>query len=461
MTTRIPRVTGLPAVRVSPQLVLAVFVLLLALPQNNVVAGVGASITPARLLAGCAALWWLVTRVSGGFGLRTGRNPVRTVLLGTLATFALANAVALVGGVPEEMIPLGDRATLLVVLYFGTALLTCDAVEGARGLRMVSGAMVLAATLSAGAAAGQFAGVDLRAFTVLPGLMTQGLGDADLARGGLTRALGFANHPIELAAVSALCLPLALYLARHGRWRLLWWGCGAVLVVGTLVSISRTGLLGMAIVGVLLLWRIGVANWLITLFGTVLLVVLFGMIEPRLVGVLDKTVTGSGQDSSVHARLDDYEYVYERLVKAPLTGQGYGTYQAPPQPFLDNQYLLTTVESGLIGLGALLVLLLVPTALMSRVWRGRGVIPARRHETTEVRDAAWALGCGLLICAASFATFDAMAFPQFQGFTFLLIGLAGALAAQTLPGRAVGARVAPDEDAVGRAGPGVAAERAE
>lgn len=433
MITRLPTAGRPPMSRVSPQFVLAGFVLLLALPQNNVVAGIGASITPARLVAGAAALWWLVTRFSGGFGLRTGPNPVRSVLWGVLAALAAADSIALFDGAAPGVISLGDRATLLLLLYFGVALLACDAVEGGRGLRTVMGAMVIAATLSAAAAVGQFAGIDIRAHTVLPGLSTQGLGAADLDRGGLTRAMGFANHPIELAAISAIGLPLALHLIRHGGRTVLWWGCVVVLLAGTLVSISRTGLLGIAVVGVLLLWRIGLANWLVTLVGGMLATVLFGMIDPRLVTVLDRTVSGSGQDSSVHARLADYDYVYARLLDAPLAGQGFGTYQAPPQPFLDNQYLLTTVESGLIGLVALVALLFVPTALMSRVWRGRGVIPARRHESAQVRDAAWALGCALLIAAASFATFDALAFPQFEGYVFLLIGLAGALAAQTLP----------------------------
>jgi O-antigen ligase len=229
-------------------------------------------------------------------------------------------------------------------------------------------------------------------------------------------------------------------MARHGRRTLLWWGCVSILMVGAAVSISRTGMLGIAIVGIGLLWRIGLLNWLATTFVALLVTALFGLLEPRLLAVLTKTVTGSGRDSSVQARLTDYDYVYQQLLRWPMAGQGFGTYQAPPQPFLDNQYLLTTVESGLVGLAALVTLLVVPMVLMTEVWRGRGVISTRREEFPEVRDAAWAIGCGLAICVVSFGTFDALAFPQFEGFLFLMIGLAGAVAAQAFPGRPVGAR---------------------
>ncbi|MCP3801111.1 hypothetical protein NLX83_17765 [Allokutzneria sp. A3M-2-11 16] len=399
--------------------------LLLALPQTNVIAGVGGSLTPGRLAAAVCLIWWVVARVAGGMGMRTGLNPVRaTLLIGSLVLLG-AHALALGLGAPDEILGGADRAWMLYALCVGAALLACDGLSGLGAMRALLGAMVLAASASAFAACAHFtAKIDLRPLTLLPGMEAQGLATMDLGRGGLERALGFANHPIELAALCACAVPLALYLTRFARYRVLWWTCVIVLIAGIVVSISRTGLVGLAMIAVLLLPRMGIVRWL--LGGTV--VAVFGSLglvaAPKVFTVLSQTVAGSTNDYSVWSRLADYEYVGERLAERPFSGQGFGTYLAPPQPFLDNQYLLTAVESGVPGLLVLVALLVVPAVSMRAAW-----IRVGRNGDPELRDAAWALGCALAVAIMCFATFDALAFPQFQGMTFLLIGCAGAVAA--------------------------------
>lgn len=414
-----------PARTLPPYRVLVAAALLFALPQNLVISGVGGSLTPGRLLGALCLLWWLVARFGGGLGLRVTRNPVRATLFGAVLVLAAANAVALFLGVPDERLGSADRNVLLFAVCAGVALLACDGLDRPATLRAVFGAIVLGGTASAFAAGVQFAlRIDLRSYLAFPGLTAQGLGTVDLARGGLERALGFANHPIELAAVCAVAVPLALHLIRHGRRPLLWWACVAVLCGGIVVSISRTGLLGLALVLLLSLPRIGGMRWsaAVLLLGSG--VGLAALAVPRLAEVLANTILGARTDNSLTGRLDDYGYVADHLAAAPLSGQGFGTYTAPPQPYLDNQYLLTAVESGLPGVLALLALLLVPAWLAWRIHRRAGSIP------TELRDAAWAVASGLLVVAVSFATFDALSFPQFQALTFLLIGLAGAVVTQ-------------------------------
>ncbi|MBV9845214.1 MAG: O-antigen ligase family protein [Kutzneria sp.] len=411
--------------RISPQVVIGAYLLMLALPQNNVLAGGGGAITPARLIAGLCLLWWLVARYAGGFGLSAKGNPIRRVLLLAPAAFMVADITAFVGGVDDSRIAGADRALMLFVLAVATGLLLCDAVQDARSLRIVFGAAVIGFSCSAFAAVLQFlTSVDLRPFTVLPGLVTQDLGPIDLARDGLQRSIGFANHPIELAASSVAMLPLAMHLARHARFRPFWWCCTAVLVCGPLVSISRTGLLGIAVVGLLLLPRCGLARWLLSaaLLGSAVL--LAGTVEPRLIDALVNTVLGASKDSSIWSRLTKYDYVWTHLLERPLGGQGFGTYVTPVQPFLDNQYLLTAVESGLLGLVGFVALLAVPTWLMFKVWRGR---PA--SVTPVVRDAAWAVAGALLVCVISFGTYDGFAFPQFAGVTVVLVGAGGCVLA--------------------------------
>ncbi|GAA4018449.1 hypothetical protein GCM10022247_47500 [Allokutzneria multivorans] len=405
--------------------VLVAFAVLLALPQNVVIAGVGGSLTPARLIAAVCLIWWVVARAAGGMGVRVDVNPVRATVLGGSLVLLAAHALALGLGTPPELLGGADRGWMLYALCVGVALLACDGLSGLGALRAVLGAVVLGVTVSAIAAVAHFAaGIDLRALISLPGTEVQGMGAINLARGGLERALGFANHPIELAALSASAIPLALYLGRYARWRPLWWVCAFVMAAGIVVSISRTGLLGLAMIGVFLLPRLGFVRWALGAIVTAVFAALAMTAEPKLSAVVGQTVAGSSNDYSVWSRLADYEYVLGRLALRPFSGQGFGTYTAPPQPYLDNQYLFTLVESGVPGLLVLVALLLVPVISARAAWVRLG----RKATMPELRDAAWAVGSALAVAAMCFATFDALAFPQFQGLTFLLIGIAGAVA---------------------------------
>jgi O-antigen ligase len=408
--------------RVSPHVILAIYLLLLALPQNNVLAGGGGAITPARIVAGGCLLWWLVARFAGGFKLAVGPNPVRRVLLSALALFAAADAVAFIGGVADSRITNADRGALLFVLATGAGLLVCDGLSSTRALRAVFAGAVVGFTCSSITAILQAGGTDLRKLTAFPGLVVQPLVGLVLPRGGLERSVGFAGHPIELAATTVAMLPLALHLARYGRFKPFWWACAVLLVGGPLVSISRTGLLGLAVVAVFMLPRYGLVRWLLA--GGLITSAVFGagVVQPKLIDVLVNTVAGSSKDSSIWSRLTKYEYVWTHFLAKPVGGQGFGTYVSGIQPYLDNQYLLTAVESGLPGLVGFVLLLGVPMWWCFRFWRSKKI-----ESPPQVRDAAWALAVALLVCALSFGTYDGLTFPQFEGVAVLLVGCAGAL----------------------------------
>jgi O-antigen ligase len=409
--------------RVSPHVILSAYLLLLAVPQNNVLAGGGGAITPARVVAGGCLLWWLVARFAGGFKLAVGPNPVRRVLLVALGLLAAADAVAFIGGVADSRISDADRGALLFVLATGAALLVCDGLSSTRALRAVFAGAVVGFTCSSVAAILQFtSGTDLRQLTVLPGLVVQPLVGLVLPRGGLERSVGFAGHPIELAATTVAMLPLALHLARYGRFKLFWWTCAALLVGGPLVSISRTGLLGLAVVALFLIPRYGLVRWLLAGGLLTSLVLGAGVIQPKLIDVLVNTVAGSSKDSSIWSRLTKYEYVWTHFLAKPIGGQGLGTYVSGVQPYLDNQYLLTAVESGLPGLVAFVLLLGVPMWWAFRIWGSKQI-----DSPPQVRDASWAVAVALLVCALSFGTYDGLTFPQFAGVALLLVGCAGAL----------------------------------
>jgi O-antigen ligase len=100
-------------------------------------------------------------------------------------------------------------------------------------------------------------------------------------------------------------------------------------------------------------------------------------------------------------------------------GRGLGTFIPSRYFILDNQYIGTTLEAGLVGLCALLLVMIV--------WYGcaRG---ARRLMRDPVdRDLAQSLAASAAVALVVFFTFDALSFPMVPGLLFLLLGCSGAL----------------------------------
>ena len=118
-------------------------------------------------------------------------------------------------------------------------------------------------------------------------------------------------------------------------------------------------------------------------------------------------------------RVSDYPLVEQFVQEAPWFGRGGWTY-IPDNglDILDNQYLKTAVELGMVGVIALAVFFLVPSiaALVAR----------RRSSDPELRLLCGALAGAALAAAACSLTFDSLSYPMFIGLYALVIGLIGA-----------------------------------
>jgi O-antigen ligase len=108
---------------------------------------------------------------------------------------------------------------------------------------------------------------------------------------------------------------------------------------------------------------------------------------------------------------------WQFIERRPLLGRGFGTF-LPEYWILDNQYLLTLVEMGFVGLVAVLVL--IGTALYC-VGRACRLLPQGSDH-----DLAVALMASNIARAARLALFDKLSYPHSTGVFFLLLGLAGA-----------------------------------
>ena len=129
--------------------------------------------------------------------------------------------------------------------------------------------------------------------------------------------------------------------------------------------------------------------------------------------------TAGTHDTSVAHRVDNYPMVEALVRAAPWFGTGGGSFIAPNLgQVLDNQFLTTSIELGLVGLAVLVFYLILPlfTALSAR----------RRSADPALRALGAALAGSALAATICSGTFDSFSFPMFVGVQALTAGLAGA-----------------------------------
>ena len=159
-------------------------------------------------------------------------------------------------------------------------------------------------------------------------------------------------------------------------------------------------------------------RWRTLGFGLVF-VVAMRLAVPGLVGTIRALFTSFGEDPSVADRQIDYSFVSDLFNQRPIFGRGFFTFIPTRYDWLDNQYLMTAVETGIVGVLAVLTLFAVGIGISRLVW---AVSP---DDTT--RDLARSLMAALTVPVTTFATFDYMSFATSRSLLFLLLGCAGAL----------------------------------
>lgn len=398
-------------------------VVLLLWPSAMRVSGLGAAGAPIVIFGVLAFGLWAFERVKGSrwtLGL-----PARL-----LAAVGLLSASLILSYVRANLRPdldllelsAADRGLMTVLASVGVLLFVASVVRTEDRLRSAIRYIVLAGSVAALLGVVEFfTGFNPVPLVQLPGLDEQA-SNWDNGRSGFTRVFATAAHPIEYSVVMAMVLPLALHLAFRAEGRRqwwLWWTCVALLGAVLPMTVSRTAVLALAAVGLVLFpgwsWR----RRINMLFAALVGVVGMRAVVPGLIGTIRSLFTSADTDPSVSARTSDYEDAYSYLVDNPFFGRGFGTFVPSRYGFLDNEFLMTAVTGGIIGLIALLVLFLVPL--------GMGATLVHRALTDERRDLARSLSAGLLAAFVTAATYDSMSFSTARGLTYLYIGLLGAL----------------------------------
>ncbi|WP_051753507.1 O-antigen ligase family protein [Streptosporangium amethystogenes] len=399
-------------------------VALLVVPARMVFRGLPLSITPASLVALAATFLCLCAHLTLTLGMAKGRNPVRTALLVFLTAMVATFGYATFGYMPSDELNLADHALILLVANAGLALLVCDGVRGTARLDFVLQTVVVAGAIIAVIGACQFLlDLDLTRYMEFPGLRYTAEDGFITLRSDFRRVAATTGHPIEFGVVCAMLLPIAVHYGFQARERsepaLRWWVCSGLIGMGLMFSVSRSAVLGLVGVAVVLFlgWP---ARRRLQALGVVFgFLVLMRIMVPGLLGTFYGLFANFGNDDSIRYRTHDYEVAAHEIAKHLWLGRGAGTWYAPKHQVFDNQYILSTVETGLIGVGAIVGMFACAFYAGLRA----------RHLSTDpgTRDLGLTLAACMVVPLIGAATFDLMAFATATGLSFLLIGAAGAL----------------------------------
>jgi O-antigen ligase len=314
-----------------------------------------------------------------------------------------------------------DRDMICLAGWMAVLLLASDGIEGWDQLRTLLRRVVACVSAIAALGIAQFVtGFNLATYVVIPGLSRQVAFEDLGTRDGLNRPSATTAQPLELAAVLALALPLALHQARYAapgeRFRR--WLQVALIGVALPLTISRSAVLGLTVIVLML-----VPTWPKRERRRAIPVALGGaaavwVAVPSLVPLLYQLFATTGAESSSTSRLDAYSSAGPFITAHPWLGEGFGTFLPQTYFFVDDQYLTSLIETGMLGLLVLLTLF------------GLGCYLARTARRScadeKTRDLLQCLAVSVVTVALSFFTFDALGFATFSGMTFLLLGCIGA-----------------------------------
>jgi hypothetical protein len=400
-----------------------VLVLLLVVPEGDVVVGPLKSVGAPAVLVGLGALgvyWATPILHRGAFG--PGIQPVRWLMWG----YAFAMGTGIVAAYLRPVTALEaagtQRAPIGVVAGIGIALLAADGLSDRERLDAVLQRLVFLATFEALLGFIQFLHPSFNlGFLQLPGLRTNNDAISGI-RADFSRAHSTAAHPIEFAVLVSSLVPLALHYVRFARSRnaKVFFGVAIVVLLSSMpTTVARSGVVATAVgVGVYAVeWsNRGRLNALaLGLIGGGI----FRATFPGLLGTLKSLFFVGTKDPSISSRTDTYAQLPGLLSGHWFIGRGIGTFQPAQYFFLDNQYLGTLLEEGIVGILAM-VAILVGGMCLARGARKWSLDPA-------TRSLGQAIAASLAALTATAATFDEFGFRQTFFVVLLLVGCAGAL----------------------------------
>ncbi|WP_328811096.1 O-antigen ligase family protein [Rhodococcus sp. NBC_00294] len=407
-----------------PLLLRIIVVAALVLPANMVFAPIGAVGYAAMLVAIAMFVVWAAAVVWRAHDPIPHRHPARI----GLAALWLSSVLSYIrmSDVDEVQRASADRWILTMFAITALIAVTAETVRTLDHAMTLSRTFVRAATVCAAVALYQFVmktdPLD-HVRTLMVGMTDNGGATTFQARGLLTRVAGNTFTPIELGLVLAMVLPLAVWRALHdpsGRAWVHWTQCGAI-AFASVITVSRSAILGLvvgAIVTVPFLPRFA-RRW--SAIAIPFVVVVLFVSVPGLIATLRATLFADAEsDPSLLTRVNNYPRIQAMIERHPFFGSGPATYMPTNAlQILDNEYLNSAIELGLIGVVALMLFMLTPVVAAVGV--------AFWSSEPSLRLLAASVGAACAVAAVGSAVFDSLSFPVFTIVFPIFVGLSGAV----------------------------------
>ena len=413
---------GRPARRIDAVTLLSCYAfLLMAIPSSLVVGSFGAAGAPAALLAVAILCWYLVARQHPGLGLDRGRQPVRVAATIFAGVVVAAYISASRHAVPAAQQSGADRGLIVLAGWVGVLALAADGIDQADRLRTLLRRIVMLATAMAALGAIEFCtGVDLTKYIVLPGLSVHQQVTDLVSRNGLVRVTATTGQPLEFNAVLAMSLPIALHQARFApaALRVRRWLQVALITAAVPMTGSRSAFFGLAVICIVLFPTWHRRDRLRACLAGLAAPALAWLVKPSLVSNFTALFGQLGADRSSLSRADAYSEAVPYIAAHPWLGQGFQTFFPQTYFFVDNQYVTSLLETGVLGLLALVV------CFATGWFTARSARAAAADART--RDLGQCLAASIAVGAVCFASFDALSFSIAAGLFFLLLGCVGA-----------------------------------
>lgn len=395
-------------------------------PSTMVIEPIGASGTvPILLCLGLLLIWF----ASWAWGLHDpipvrhpGRLAISLLLLASFASYAALHA-GWTGGSTVTTRASADRWLLLLAASTALVFVVAEVV------RTMADALQVVRAILAGAFFCCLVGVVQFTLRVnpmewiqsaMPGFTYNGGDTPFQIRGSLMRVAGSTFHSIELAVIAAMLVPLSIWRALHDPRGRRWfhWAQTGLLVFAVAATISRSGILGLAVgLVVFLPFLSRLARRWVLVSAPFVIAGLF-IAVPGFIGTIGAALGADASDPSIATRVNNYPRVVQLLDTRPILGAGPGNYTPPDAlRILDNQYLGSLVTLGIVGVIATFAYFLLPGIA--------GVLAARTATDPALRSLAGAVAAGALAAAACSMTFDSLSFPVFALLYPALVGLAG------------------------------------
>jgi hypothetical protein len=395
----------------------------MVIPSDTVIRAIGASGYPASLVGMFAFVVFLAATLLGLHDPLRHRHPVRAVLfllwLSALASYVLMDRSTLTATQETG----ADRQLLQLAVISGVALVAAECLTSLPDVRRVLRALTWGGAFCGIVAALQFwMSLDIAPYLrELPGFSINWDNVGIQERAALNRVAGTAIHPIELGVVAGMLLPLALYLAIYDTERTTGnrWAPVALIALAIPTSVSRSAILSAGLALAVLVVLVPAPQRLVMLCALPCALVAVFMSAPGVISTLAAYFQAGTSDPSIATRVNDYPVAERLFHEAPWFGHGGGTYIVDNVvDILDNQFLATAIELGLVGIVALLAYFLVP---MSAALIARG-----HSRDPELRLLCAALAGSALAATVCSLTFDSLGFPMFSNVYALVVGLVGA-----------------------------------